>query len=277
MANSGKTDNPNTVTLNGIPASPGIAIGRVFLYRQKMAEASQPSEAANKANELGDLKRALVLTRAQLESILAKATREVGESEASIFQAHILMLDDPSLLREINNSIENGRSVEESVAMAVEKYASAIESLSDETLKARAADVRDVGARILRNLKEEETFSLSDLVEQVIVVASNLTPSDTIELDKEKVLGFATEAGARAGAASHVAIFARSLGIPAVIGLRGVTTIAKDLDMIILDGTEGIAVLRPTKELLEEYLGRLNRTSIKTGHVSEENPEPGKT
>ena len=257
MANSEKIENSSTITLKGIPASPGIALGPAFIYRQKLTAEQLPVK--DKAVEISDLKNAFELTRTQLESIYAKATREVGEPEASIFQAHILMLDDPSLLREINECIGNGLSAEESVTRAVAKYSTAMESLTDETLKARAADVKDVGARILRNLKGEKTFSLSDLVEQAVVVATNLAPSDTVELDKEKVLGFATDAGAVAGAASHTAILARSLGIPAVVGLHDITTRAKDLDMIILDGTEGIAIIRPARELLEEYRRRVNQ------------------
>lgn len=236
--------------LNGIAASPGIAIGKAFVYR-KGEVATRAHTITDTKEELERLKEALEISKRQLEKVKDKAAEEIGESEAQIFQAHLLILEDPALLTEVTKYVE-GKKVNAEVAVQefIKKYVAIFETMKDEYFKARAEDIQDVGNRILNNLSGITCDSLAKLRSKVIVVSKVLTPSDTAQMNKEMVLGFATDTG---GLTSHTAIIARSLNIPAVVGLGNATGSIRSEDDAIIDGFKGIVIINPSKDILTQY------------------------
>ena len=229
-------------TLNGIPASQGVAIGPVFRYEGVEFEVVC-RQIENADAEWARLKAAIATARQELEALGEKTAEEVGEKEAAIFEAHLMMLNDPELLRTVQSTIRTEKiNAESALERATEQYAQALEAMDDEYLRARAVDVRDVANRVIRILLGLEAASASDLAQPSIVVARDLTPSDTAMLDKAYVLGFLTAEG---GATSHTAILARTLGLPAVLGVgEGALKVTGD-DVVIVDGNEGIAHIAP--------------------------------
>jgi phosphotransferase system enzyme I (PtsI) len=242
-------------TLKGIAASAGIAVGKATVYRP-VELAVERWRVEDTEVELARLQRALEESKEQLCEIHVKAEVEVGEDTARIFEAHLLILDDPALLEEVRGKIEEERlNAEAALSDAIEGYAAIFEAMEDEYMRARAADVRDVGQRVLRNLLGGGAEPLAELSSPAIVVARDLTPSDTAQMNKEMVLGFCTAMG---GTTSHTAIMARILGIPAVVGLGDVALSIRNGDPLILDGGEGVVKVAPDGETMERY-ARLER------------------
>ena len=242
-------------TLKGIAASAGITVGKAYVYRPVELAIERWRVEDSKA-ELGRFQRALEESKEQLSEIHVKAEVEVGEDTARIFEAHLMFLDDPVLLEEVRGRIEKERvNAEAALSDAIEGYAAIFDAMEDEYMRARAADVRDVGQRVLRNLLGSGEEPLAELSSPVIVVARDLTPSDTAQMNKEMVLGFCTAMGATT---SHTAIMARILGIPAVVGLGDVALSINNGDTLIIDGGEGVVKVAPDEETLERY-ARLER------------------
>ena len=242
-------------TLKGIAASVGIAVGKAYVYRPVELAVERWGVEDTEA-ELARLQRALEESKEQLAGIHVKAQAEVGEDTARIFEAHLLILDDPVLLEEVRGKIEEERlNAEAALSDAIEGYAALFEGMEDEYMRARAADVRDVGQRVLHNLLGGGAEPLAELSSPAIVVARDLTPSDTAQMNKEMVLGFCTAMG---GTTSHTAIMARILGIPAVVGLGDVALSIRNGDPLILDGGEGGVEVAPNGETMERY-ARLER------------------
>jgi phosphotransferase system enzyme I (PtsI) len=244
----------------GLPASKGVAIGKAFVY-----QGEEPRVVSNfiedVEGELTRLEQALKTSREQLEKIRAKAQAEAGEEAAEIFDAHILILEDPVFLEGVKVKIaEQKINAETAITEVVREYASLLASLESEYMKARAADVEDVGKRIIRNLIGVEETSLGNLLEPVIVIAQDLAPSDTAKMPKDKVLAFCT---ARGTLTSHTAILARALGIPAVVGLGDeVVESIKTGDLLIVDGEEGVVLLAPAPQDLEKYRERQKHLEV---------------
>jgi phosphotransferase system enzyme I (PtsI) len=244
----------------GLPASKGVAIGKAFVY-----QGEEPRVVSNfiedVEGELTRLEQALKTSREQLEKIRAKAQAEAGEEAAEIFDAHILILEDPVFLEGVKVKIaEQKINAEAAITEVVREYASLLASLESEYMKARAADVEDVGKRIIRNLIGVEETSLGNLLEPVIVIAQDLAPSDTAKMPKDKVLAFCT---ARGTLTSHTAILARALGIPAVVGLGDeVVESIKTGDLLIVDGEEGVVLLAPAPQDLEKYRERQKHLEV---------------
>ncbi|MBC7263415.1 MAG: phosphoenolpyruvate--protein phosphotransferase [Chloroflexi bacterium] len=239
-------------TLKGIAASKGVALGPAYIYRPVICGPSRPAQApADAETELGRLAEAIDASRQQLQDIYESAVREIGEEAAAIFQAHQAFLDDPMLLDSIRERIQKGEDAETAVRGAFAAFAAQFDAMEDPYFRERAADLRDVGERVLRNLCGAETSSsLTRLDRNVIVVAQDLTPSDTAQMDKAHVLGFAT---ARGGETSHTAIIARILGIPAVVGIGdGIMNVGPGQELI-LDGEQGLVVVAPDQSTREEY------------------------
>ena len=238
----------------GLPASRGVAIGKAFVYRGEELKVIS-SFIEDVERELTRLEQALKVSREQLEKIRAKAQAEAGEEAAEIFDAHILILEDPVFLEGVKAKIAEQRiNAEAAVAEVAHEYASLLASLESDYMKARAADVEDVGRRIIQNLIGVEEISLENLLEPVIVIAHDLAPSDTAKMPKDKVLAFCT---ARGTLTSHTAILARALGIPAVVGLGDeVVESIKTGDLLIVDGEEGVVLLAPAPQDLEKYQER---------------------
>ena len=234
----------------GIAASKGYAIGKVFLQEHEeivITDAKVTDVAAEKER----MQKALDESRVQLESIKAKALEEMGAEKAEVFEAHITLLDDPeftgAMMMEIENNSVNALKAVESVTNT---FVAIFESMEDAYMRERAADIKDVSKRILANLSGigADAFAITEA--NTVVVAHDLTPSDTAQLDRSKVVGFITNIGGRT---SHAAIMARTLEIPAVLGLGDITDCVKTGDTVIVDGITGDVIINPSEEVLAEY------------------------
>jgi len=236
-------------TLQGVGASPGLALGPGFLFQQEDLS-FQSSLVVDPQAEWVRMETALQTAAVQLKTIYEKALQETGEAQAAIFEAHQQMLDDPELIEGIRQSIlKEKNNAEKALMDTTEQYARTLEALEDEYFRARAADIRDVARRALRILLGKQQVEVN-LREPSIVIANDLTPSDTVRLDKNMLLGFCTAEG---GATSHTAILAKALGLPAVVGAgEAVLTIAEG-DRIILNGRSGQIIVNPDDTTLQGF------------------------
>lgn len=234
----------------GIAASKGYAIGKVFLKKNEEVEITDAKiEDVQKEKQL--LSKSLESSREQLEKIKEKAVNEMGVEKAEVFEAHITLLDDPeftgAMAQEIENSNINALKAVENVTNT---FVMIFESMEDAYMRERAADIKDVSKRIISNLAGKGNDEISITDNNTIVVAHDLTPSDTASLDRTKVIGFITDIGGRT---SHAAIMARTLEIPAVLGLSDITSSVKNGDMVIVDGELGDVYINPSEDIINEY------------------------
>ena len=257
-ATTAMTDGPVAIqppvagVLAGIAASPGIAIGPVALYRPRLPEVTEQT-VTDVVEEQQRLDAAVAAARQEIEALRTQATRQVGAAEAAIFQAHLLFLQDPALVDAARQRIADERmNAEAAWQQSVGSIADNYYALDDEYLRGRAADVEDVGRRVLRHLMALEPPSL-DFDEPSIVVAADLAPSDTARLNPDRVLGICTELG---GATAHSAILARALGIPAIVGLGPLVWTLAEGQTIAIDGMQGRAWLQPDETELAELRQR---------------------
>jgi phosphotransferase system enzyme I (PtsI) len=234
----------------GIPASTGYAIGKVFL--KELHEHTIPEDnEMNPAVEKEKLTVAVESSQRQLLELIEKTRREMGEAEAAIFQSHLSFLNDPEFTGAAAKNIESHRvSAVRAVQDVMTTYIELFSGMEDEYWREKAADIQDVGERLLRNLMGEAEQDLAHLAENTVVVAHDLTPSDTARIDRKKVVAFLTDTG---GPTSHSAIMARTLGIPAVVGLEDITASVKNGDRIIVDGVEGTVIVNPDDETVAWY------------------------
>jgi phosphotransferase system enzyme I (PtsI) len=236
--------------VRGIAASDGIAIGPAYRYVLP-ALAIPVRERQEIDQEMARYLTAVDQAHVELQDLYLQVSKRMGKEEAAIFEAHQMILADPELAKKIKEKVEEGQIVEQAVVSAVEVFAGMIANISTELFAARAADVRDVGRRVLRILLGIPDSSLGNIREPSIVVAQDLSPSDTANLDPALTLGFCTALG---GMTSHSAILARTMGIPAIVALgdqlSGSVTTGTQL---VLNGKEGILVINPNHETLEKY------------------------
>ncbi len=262
------------VTYKGIPASPGISIGPVFVYIKQ--EVIVPShQVMDTDGEVKRLDNALSTARAQITDLFSKAETEVGGEEAAIFEAHALFLQDPTLITAVHELIEGqGLNAEAAWMGAIEDNAVKLEALEDEYFSARSADIRDVGHRVLRILLGVAESDLTALTVPSIILARNLTPSDTIRLDKSLVLGFITAEG---GPTSHTAILAKALGLPAVVGLgKEILTLENETPLLV-DGERGEIVAHPDEATRQEFEARHQKAAVRAEAESKVAHEPAIT
>jgi len=240
------------MVLKGVPASPGIAIGKVYILEKEdfcILEYRIKKEEVDK--EIKRFKEAVEESKKQILRIKERIREKIGEKEASIFQSHLNILEDPLLIDETIKRIKKEKVNAETALREVYKdFLERFKSIQTEFIEERFRDIEDVAQRILHNLLKRPMMSLSHLEESIIVVARNLSPSDTASMDKEKVLGFATDIGGRT---SHAAIMARALEIPAVVGLRNVTEKVRPGSTIIVDGDRGRVIVNPTFSQIKNY------------------------
>lgn len=262
MASSSVTRSRD-LRLQGVPASPGIAVGRVL----RLEERGQHQfyyigvSIAQARTEVRRLREAFKEARSQLQVIKVKLAKELGYEHSFILDAHLLMLEDEQLIKELEYEIRTRRvNAEWAVRTVADRAIDVYKQVNDPYLRERTSDLEDVATRLLTILSGHEEFDLSKLDQDVIIVAKNVGPSTVAELDFRHVLGFATNIG---GLTSHSAIIARSLGIPAVVGLHDVTRLARTGNPIVIDGTSGEVILRPTKQLLAAYREKQQRESRK--------------
>jgi len=238
--------------LKGIPASPGIVIGEAFLFDTR--NLTIPTRGIKKSEvptEVARFEEALIKTRSEILKIQKKITKEMGSHHGEIFNAHLLVLEDRMLIEEVIERLRKERKCIEYVFVKVmDKYINTFSRINDEYLKERISDIDDVSKRVLRNLLGAKEYSLSELKHKVIVVAYDLSPSDTATMHKKNVIGFVTDIGGRT---SHTAIMAKSLEIPAVVGLEKATATIKAGDTLIVDGTEGLVIVNPDSATLKRY------------------------
>jgi phosphotransferase system enzyme I (PtsI) len=246
------------VVLQGIGVSSGVAIAPAYLViTEEERYVERDIEDDEISREITRFEDALIATRHQIHEIQEKISEAIGQENASIFDAHLLVVDDRSFVEEVIKELELRRKNVETVLHHVaNRYAEALSRVEDDYLRERAADVKDVARRILRNLAGRKVSSLADLTEECIVVSNDLSPSDTAMMRRDTVVGFATDLGSRT---SHTAIMARALEIPAVVGLHDVSVRVSSGDQILIDGNKGLLVINPTVERLERY-GEIQET-----------------
>jgi len=237
-------------TLEGIAAAEGIAIGPAFLYEPPKLEVPE-RDPEDPDTEWGRFEAAAEQAETELGALKARLLERADEESAEIFDAHAMMLADPTLHEAVKTRIDGGKIVEVAVMEATEEVATVLSGMDDEYFAARAVDVQDVGRRLLRILLDVPDTSLEALEKPSIVIAHDLTPSDTASLEPELTLGFSTAIG---GLTSHTAILARTLGIPAVVGLgpEAVETIEDGVELV-LDGSSGLVVVEPQADTVERY------------------------
>ncbi len=236
--------------LAGIAASDGIAIAKAYRFVQPNLTFSQTTVQDVQA-EQQRLAAALAKTEQELEAIKQQTLKKFSAEEAAIFEAHLLVVKDPELIGPINQKIaDEGVNAEFALHEVSSMFVALFESMDDEYMSARASDIKDVTNRILAHLLGVHIPNPSSISEQVIIVANDLTPSETAQLDRNFVLGFITDIGGRT---SHSAIMARSLEIPAVVGTGVATTTIQDGDILIVDGLSGQVFVNPTADVIVSY------------------------
>lgn len=224
--------------LTGIGASEGVAIGKVLLFtEEEMIIPEVKDENSTIEAELTKLEDGLKKSKTQLIAIREKVKEKMGEDKAAIFDGHIMLLEDEDLIMEVEDKIKGeGLPAAKALHDGINEYCEMISKLDDPYLRERAADLQDIGKRWVKNLLGIRIKDLSDLEPNTVVVTYDLTPSDTAQLDLENCVGFLTEVG---GKTAHSAIMARSLELPAVVGIKGVLNEVKEGETVIMDGEEG--------------------------------------
>ena len=236
--------------IKGIAASNGIAIAKAYkLVMPDLTVEKVTVEDVEK--EIKAYEDAMDHTAKELEVIKEAASKNLSAEEAAVFDAHALVLSDPELKTQVEDKIRNEKcnaaaALDEVAAMFISMF----ESMGDEYFRERAADIKDVSRRLLANLLGKPLPNPALIDAEVVIIADDLTPSDTAQLNKNLVRGFATNIGGRT---SHSAIMARSLEIPAVVACKTITEEVKDGDMIALDGIEGVVMINPDEETIKEY------------------------
>ena len=235
----------------GIAASDGIAIGKAYL----LTEPDLSFEKINVTDTDGEISRfnsSLEISKKEIQAIRNRVAETVGEEEAQVFDAHIMVLSDPELIDSIKTNITtNEVNAEQALMEVTSMFVNMFEAMEDNPyMQERAADIRDVTERVLSHLLGVKIPNPSSIQEEVVIVAKDLTPSDTAQLDRNFVKGFVTDIGGRT---SHSAIMARSLEIPAVVGTKTVTESIKDGDIVIIDGLGGNIIINPDEETLASY------------------------
>jgi phosphotransferase system enzyme I (PtsI) len=240
--------------LEGIAASSGIAIAKA--YRLENPDLTvEKKTVSNAAEEVARFEAAISKAKAELETIRARTFEELGEDKAAIFSAHLLVLSDPELLNPVKEKIETESvNAEYALRETASMFITMFESMDNEYMKERAADIRDVTTRVLAHLLGVSVSNPSMISEEVIIIAEDLTPSDTAQLNRKYVKGFTTDIGGRT---SHSAIMARSMEIPAVVGTKSVTAEIQNGDIVIVDGLHGKVIVNPSVEVVAEYEKKL--------------------
>src|SRR6267154_1633377 len=253
------------IRFEGIGVSPGIAFAGIYVVRHDLDEVARYHIAPSRiADEIGRFEAGLIQTRMQILEMQQRIAEAIGAKDAAIFDAHLLVVEDRTLIDEVLRRLEKERCNVEWVFQEVaSNYAETLSKIDDPYLRERAVDMQDVTRRIVRNLQGKAPKPMFSAAEPHILVAHNLTPSDTATMNRELVLGIATDLGSRT---SHTAIIARSLNIPAVVGLHDATEKLESGQHVLLDGYTGVVIVDPTPETLSYY----GEVQIKKGQVAKE-------
>ncbi|HLJ75568.1 MAG TPA: phosphoenolpyruvate--protein phosphotransferase, partial [Thermoanaerobaculia bacterium] len=263
-------------TYKGIGVSPGIAIGRAVIIERREASVFRvPIREEEVGGEVNRFLSALEKTRDELGDLAKKVRRSMGEEYASIFDAHAMMVSDPSFADKVQQKIESEQvNAEWALGEVQEELEARFESFDDSYLRERVADVKDVADRVQKNLQGISHHDLSEITHDVVILADDLTPSDTIHFNRRPIVGFATEAGGRT---SHTSIIAKSLFMPAVIGVPRLTKMIDNEEMVIVDGYEGAVIVNPTQAMIAEYQSRVLRHEEAESKLLENRAQPAIT
>ncbi|PEJ56216.1 MULTISPECIES: phosphoenolpyruvate--protein phosphotransferase [unclassified Bacillus (in: firmicutes)] len=245
--------------IKGIAASSGIAIAKAFRLENPELNIVK-KQISDVDAEIAKLDSAIQISNTELEKIRDHANAELGEDKAAIFSAHILVLNDPELVNPVKDKIKS-ENVNADFAMneVASMFVQMFESMDNEYMKERAADIRDVTKRVMAHLLGVTISNPANITEEVIIIAEDLTPSDTAQLNRKFALGFTTDIGGRT---SHSAIMARSLEIPAVVGTKEVTSKIENGVMVIVDGLDGQVIVDPSNEELAEYKAKKEKFEL---------------
>ena len=264
------------ITVQGVAASQGIAYGQIFVYLQSELELPAYQVEPDKwIDEVARFDRALVVTRQQISKIKNEVEKNIGPEEAAIFDAHLMVLEDEALIGETIREFEaSGRNIETCFHQVSSRYVQAFSEIDDEYLRERAGDLRDVAQRVLQNLLGQAENSLSRLAAQRIVVGRDITPSESATLDRTAALALVMDSGSRT---SHAVIVARSMKIPAVVGMRDLTVRAHNGDWAIVDGYDGLVILNPSESTLFRYGQLQEQKKTFEARLMESNRQPAIT
>src|SRR5256714_14649331 len=249
------------IRFEGAGVSPGMACGKIHVVRDDLDDVSRYRIAPSQIpDEIGRFETALIQTRMQILEMQQRIAESIGAKDAAIFDAHLLVVEDRTLIDEVLRKLETDLCNVEWVFQEVAtSYAETLNKIDDPYLRERALDIQDVTKRVIRNLQGKAPKAFLGLSEPHILIAHNLTPSDTAAMNREHVLGLATDLGSRT---SHTAIMARSLNIPAVVGLHDITERLETGQHVLLDGTNGFLIVDPTPETLKRY-GEIESKRVK--------------
>jgi phosphotransferase system enzyme I (PtsI) len=260
----------------GIGASPGVAVGHAL----RLDESGKHQfyyvavSSGQVRREVRRLREAFAEARAQLQAIKDKLTHKLGSEHSYILDAHLMILEDDRFQTEIKQEVRHRKiNAEWAVRSVTDRIVSAYKQVQDAYLRERSTDLEDIAARLLTILSGHTEFVLSELTENVIIIAEDVWPSTVAELNFNRVLGFATNAG---GLTSHSAIIARALNIPAVVGIHDITRNVRTGDAVVIDGTAGEVILRPTKPVIREYIAK-RESDVKQRKPNRQAAEPAET
>ncbi len=238
--------------LKGIPVSAGIAISKVFALQGESVKIDATDiDESQVESEVEKFKHAIDKAKGELRSLQNKVSHRIGRDNARIFDVHHLLLEDSVIIEETIANIERDKkSADYAFYVTMQKYQSTFDESSKELFRSRISDLRDVKRRVIRHIQGDRTDHLNRFEGSACIIAIDLTPSDTVKLDRHKVAGFATDLG---GLTSHVAIMARSMKVPAVVGLRRISHLVKENDRIIIDGDNGEVLINPDEKTIKKY------------------------
>ncbi len=256
----------------GIAAAPGITVAKAYLFK-KEKETISSADIENVEEALNTLDEALEKSKKELNKVFGLAIDKLGEKRAAIFEAQIMILDDPVLISTIKKRIKEEKKAPEYIVNdEISKYQAMMDQLNEPYMKERSHDIEDIKNRIIRNIKKKKWQSR--ITSDVIVVTDNLTPADTVLFSRVNVKGYVTNFG---GLTSHAAIVARSLHIPAVVGLHDATAKISDDDLIVVDGYRGEVIINPTEEQLKFYKERIRSLNLYDKELAELRNLPAET
>jgi len=272
------SENPakKEIVVQGISASQGIAFGQIFVYLQSDVEVpSYQVDAEKRPAEIARFEKALVITRQQIAKIQSEVEKTLGADEARIFDAHLLVLEDQALIVETIRDFEaTSHNIETCFNQVAQRYIHAFSEIDDEYLRERAGDIRDVAQRVLQNLLGQAENSLSRLAEKRIVVANDISPSDSASINRSAALAIVTDCGSKT---SHAVIVAHSMRVPAVVGVRDLTKRVAPGDWVIVDGYDGVVIVNPSETTLFRYGKIQDRKKSYEQRLLEANREPAVT
>jgi phosphoenolpyruvate-protein phosphotransferase (PTS system enzyme I) len=256
------------IRFEGVGVSPGMACGKIHVVRDDLDDVVRYRIAPSQVpDEIGRFETALIQTRMQILEMQQRIAESIGAKDAAIFDAHLLVVEDRTLIDEVLRKLETDLCNVEWVFQEVAtRYAETLNKIDDPYLRERALDIQDVTKRVIRNLQGKAPKTFLALTEQHILVAHNLTPSDTASINRANVLGVATDLGSRT---SHAAILARSLNIPAVVGLHDITTKLETGQHVLVDGSDGLLVVDPAPETIAHYAEIESRRAKVTARLKE--------